>query len=604
MLKRIVFYFSLFAIPFLFLAILEGGLRLLGYGESYPLWIKDGAYYHLNPRYPQLFFSRNDIAVPEFIPQKIPVKKSQNTKRIVCLGGSTTEGFPFEVNINFPHFLRCYLTRRFPDQQWQVVNLGLSAINSHSVRFMLPEILDIKPDAVLVYMGHNEFYGALGLASSQALGSNPTVIQWFLHLKRLRLYQLMASAIHSILPHKTGTPKTLMAAMIKRNSLSPGDPIYQKTIRNFRLNLSSIVSFFRQNRVPVYVSTLTSNLKDQEPLSYPDPKESIAGYAQILSEMEKGHWESACTLLKSALKTDNKNALAYYLLGRCYYRLKNFAQAKRAFVAARDWDRLPFRAPSALNEIIRAIGSQPGVFLVPTDSLFCAHAPHGIPDSTLFLEHLHPNAHGYQLLAYGFFNRLERNRARKGALSHSLPSHCQNFTRLDEAIGALKIADLVSKPPFSGRTHFALPVFSPGEILEIAREHVYGTLLWDAAHLKMGSHFVRHNDWQRALKEYFAVLEADSQHVSALYHIGDIYVQIDSAEKALSFYRKGVAHNPNLAFVRAKLARALLLTGNVSEALDVIKFLLTNTKMRRQFSEAQLEGLKQLELVAQSKLQM
>ncbi len=574
----------------------------MGYGESYHLWIKNGAYYHLNPRYPQLFFSRNDVAVPEFIPQKIPVKKSPTTKRIVCLGGSTTEGFPFEVNINFPHFLRCYLQRRFPDQRWQVINLGLSAINSHSVRFMLPEILAIKPDAVLVYMGHNEFYGALGLASSQTLSSNPTIIQWFLHLKRLRLYQLMASAIHAILPHKTGTAKTLMAAMIKRNSLSPGDPIYQKTIRNFRLNLSHIISFFRQNHVPIYVSTLTSNLKDQEPLGYPDPKESIVGYTQILREMEKGHWERACTLLKTALNTTNKNAFAYYLLGKCYYRLKKFTPAKRAFEAARDWDILPFRAPSVLNEIIRSIGARPGVFLVPADSLFCTHAPHGIPDSTLFLEHLHPNARGYQVLAYGFFNRLEKNLARAGALSRSLPSHCQNFTRLDEAIGALKIADLVSKPPFNGRTHFVLPAFSPGEILKIAREHVYGTLLWDAAHFKMGSYFVRHNDWQRALKEYFAVLEADSQHVSALYHIGDIYVQIDSAEKALLFYRRGVARNPNLAFVRAKLARALLLTGNVSEALDVIKFLLTNTKMRRQFSAVQLEGLKQLELVAQSKL--
>ena len=603
MLKRIVFYFSLFAIPFLFLAILEGGLRLLGYGESYHLWIKDGAYYHLNPRYPQLFFSRNDVAVPEFIPQKIPVKKSKSTKRIVCLGGSTTEGFPFEVNINFPHFLRCYLKRRFPNRQWQVINLGLSAINSHSVRFMLPEILHIKPDAILVYMGHNEFYGALGLASSQTLSSNPTIVQWFLHLKRLRLYQLMDSAIHSILPHKANTSKTLMAAMIKRNSLSPGDPIYQKTIRNFRLNLSNIVSFFRQNHVPVYVSTLTCNLKDQEPLGHPDPKTSIAGYTQILREMGRGRWERACALLKAALKTNAQNAFAYYLLGRCYYRLKNFTKAKRAFVAARDWDRLPFRAPSALNEIIRSIGMQPGVFIVQTDSLFCAHAPHGIPDSTLFLEHLHPNVRGYQLLAYGFFERLKKSRAQAGTPSHSFPPHCQNFTRLDEAIGALKIADLVSKPPFNGRTHFSLPAFSPEEILEIAREHVYGTLLWDAAHFKMGGWYARHKDWQRALEEYFAVLEADSHHVAALYHIGDIYVQIGSPEKALAFYRKGIKSDPNLAFLKAKLARALVLSGNVSEALNVIHFLLNDAKMRRQFNERQLEGLNQLETLARRMLQ-
>jgi tetratricopeptide (TPR) repeat protein len=246
---------------------------------------------------------------------------------------------------------------------------------------------------------------------------------------------------------------------------------------------------------------------------------------------------------------------------------------------------------------------QPGVFIVQTDSLFCAHAPHGIPDSTLFLEHLHPNVRGYQLLAYGFFERLKKSRAQAGTPTHSFPPHCQNFTRLDEAIGALKIADLVSKPPFNGRTHFGLPAFSPEEILEIAREHVYGTLLWDAAHFKMGGWYARHKDWQRALEEYFAVLEADSHHVAALYHIGDIYVQIGSPEKALAFYRKGIKSDPNLAFLKAKLARALVLSGNVLEALNVIHFLLNDAKMRRQFNERQLEGLNQLETLARRMLQ-
>ncbi|RLD11618.1 hypothetical protein DRI50_09870, partial [candidate division KSB1 bacterium] len=93
--KRIVFYISLLAIPFVILLALEGALRAIGFGKDYSLLKRQGNSYILNPDYPAKFFSQNDISVPEFIPQRIPVKKAPNEVRIICLGGSTTEGFPF-----------------------------------------------------------------------------------------------------------------------------------------------------------------------------------------------------------------------------------------------------------------------------------------------------------------------------------------------------------------------------------------------------------------------------------------------------------------------------------------------------------------------------
>jgi lysophospholipase L1-like esterase len=265
----------------LFLAALEESLRLLGYGKDYSLLKRQGAYYLLNPDYPAKFFSQNDISIPEFIPQKIPVNKAPDEVRIICLGGSTTEGFPFEVNINFPHFLQCYLQKCNPEKHWRVINLGLSAINSHSVRNMASQIPKLKPDAILIYMGHNEFYGALGLASNSVIASNANFVQFYLWLKNLRLYQLMEKIIFKFKPKSEKHPATLMAAMIRKSRIVPGSSLYRKTLNNFKENLNAIVKIFSASKTPVFISTLVSNLKDQEPLGYPNPDSSIAHYATI-----------------------------------------------------------------------------------------------------------------------------------------------------------------------------------------------------------------------------------------------------------------------------------------------------------------------------------
>ncbi len=595
--KRFLFYLSMLFIPFFILLILEGGLRLIGYGNDFSLLLRQGAYYTLNPRYPAKFFSQNDIAVPEFIPQKIPVAKAKNEIRIVCLGGSTTEGFPFEVDINFPRFLHCYLQKHRPEKRWRVINLGLSAINSHSVRNMSKAVLPLQPDIVLIYMGHNEFYGSLGLASNSVISSNPAFVQFYLWLKEWRLYQLLENLIHGLHRPSAKHPSTLMAAMIKKSRILPQSPIYQKTLRNFKENLKAIIHTFATHNISVFVSTVVSNLKDQQPLGYPPPDSSVAHYDRIKQALKYGRWKQANLLLQTAVKTDSLNPLTHYLLAEVNYRLKHYSRARRQFVLARDLDQIPFRAPSAINIIIRQTCKNTPAQLVPTQAMFSVVSPHHIPDSTLFLEHLHPNATGYQWLAFSFFSAMQHQKP-----PLTLDKNCAQFTNLDVAIGELKISDLVAHPPFNGRTHFRAHHFTPQLINRLAYRHVYGGLLWDAAHLQMGAYWQAHNQPAKALNEYFAVLQADSSHPSALYKIGDVFIEQGNAGKALFYYSKAEQANPKTAFIRAKLARALLLNGNEKQALNVLKALWQNSALVRQLNKAQKAGVLYLTSVALRKL--
>lgn len=63
------------------------------------------------------------------------------------------------------------------------MNTSLVATNSYTIRDMVPEILEQQPDMVIIYSGHNEYYGALGVGSSQSLGRYPMVTNFYLRLK-------------------------------------------------------------------------------------------------------------------------------------------------------------------------------------------------------------------------------------------------------------------------------------------------------------------------------------------------------------------------------------------------------------------------------------
>ena len=56
------------------------------------------------------------------------------------------------------------------------------------------EIVGMDPDAVLIYAGHNEYYGALGAGSAHFMGGNRNMVKLIIWLKRFRVVQLAFGA--------------------------------------------------------------------------------------------------------------------------------------------------------------------------------------------------------------------------------------------------------------------------------------------------------------------------------------------------------------------------------------------------------------------------
>ncbi|RMF09153.1 MAG: hypothetical protein D6762_04305, partial [Candidatus Neomarinimicrobiota bacterium] len=182
-------------LPILLLVGLEGFLRLIWTPpEARGLFISDpynDRFYTVNTQVGKLYFSGGTAGA--FGTQDgFRKHKPAGGIRIFVLGGSTTAGYPTLFSGSFPTMLRTRLEAMYPDRTIEVVNLGMTAVNTYTVRDFARECLSYEPDALVIYSGHNEFYGALGTGSSQRpfWGSNRSLTLAYIALKKTRLFQL------------------------------------------------------------------------------------------------------------------------------------------------------------------------------------------------------------------------------------------------------------------------------------------------------------------------------------------------------------------------------------------------------------------------------
>ena len=84
---------------------------------------------------------------------------------------------------------------------------------------MLPGVLEKQPDLIIIYAGHNEYYGALGVGSVETLGDTRFIVNTVIWLNRFKTFELLRDVVKSVsgwfsTPIKTDG--TLMARMSQR----------------------------------------------------------------------------------------------------------------------------------------------------------------------------------------------------------------------------------------------------------------------------------------------------------------------------------------------------------------------------------------------------
>ena len=119
-----------------------------------------------------------------------------------------------------------------------------AAVNSYTVLDFGKQLAQYHPDAVLIYTGHNEYYGALGVGSTSYIGSNRFLVQTLLKLRTLKVVQLFNNCIKKVsamfASHNMADRETLMQRMAARQHINLNSADYQAGINQYDANMTEL----------------------------------------------------------------------------------------------------------------------------------------------------------------------------------------------------------------------------------------------------------------------------------------------------------------------------------------------------------------------------
>lgn len=528
--KKRVFFLITISTPIILFAVLELALRIFGYGvdlslfKRHEIWGK--TYYQMNPDVKCRYFGTSEFQ-PSTSPTYFQVPKPEDVYRIFCLGGSTTAGFPYWFNGAFPAYLQTRLQEIFPEKKIQVINLGMVATNSYTALDITRELGKYQPNLIIYYGGHNEFYGALGVASNLSVGSYRAVTELYLALIHLRTFQLVRNILHTIVGlvvHQNS--KYLRGTEMQRvahGRLVPYEsPMYKAAYRIFKDNLDAMKRYCRSKGIPLMLGTQVSDLRDQPPfVSGNSPglsKQQKTEFSRLFKEgielQSRSLWDSAAVDFREGIAINPLYADAHYRLAQCLDTTGNKRQALKQYTLARNFDELRFRTDSNFNNLIRSMADDTSCFVADVVKAFKAASPDSLIGHNLIFEHLHPNSRGAFLIAkcYADVMSNEGILASRGewrdadTVSEEQLWHDRLATSIDEHMADASVEWLTSGWPFKDQEPSMRSVPRSDTLDWVAEQAVLGKISWVDAHAAAIEYFEHRGNWQEVGKIYRSLL--------------------------------------------------------------------------------------------------
>lgn len=404
-------------VPLLLLGILEAALRVAGFGYPtaffVPRQVQGERVLVENPAYGLSFFP--PALLRSASPVVMKAEKPPGTCRIFLFGESAALGDPRPA-YGVGRCVEVLLRERFPQTEFEVICVAMTAINSHAIVPMARECARYHGDLWIIYMGNNELLGPFGASTVFGPEAPPGgVVRTYLALQRTRLGQACVALARKL--HAGGAPASWGGLkMFLDRQIPPGDKRKEQVYRNFQANLTSIVQAGVEAGVPMILSSVASNLKDCPPLGSLPPHD-LAGtdlarwnalFRDGVTNQTREQFAAALDLYQQAALVASQSPELQFRLGECFLKATNIQEARRRFVLARDLDALPFRADSRINRIIADTAdhyANQRVFFLDAEQALAAWAPNLILGEESFYEHVHLNFAGNYTLARALAER-------------------------------------------------------------------------------------------------------------------------------------------------------------------------------------------------------
>lgn len=559
-------------VPLLLFVGIEIGLRLAGYGYPPNYFVKasKGNVYRSNQKFGWRFFSPHLARFP--LPLSLPKDKSTGTYRIFVMGGSAARGEP-DYSFSFSRILGKMLSDNYPNREFEIINTGMVAINSHVVYQIAKECAKLKPDLFIVYLGNNEVVGPFGSGTVfRSYSPNLTMIRAGIWANSLRLGQLFNGLIQNVFKKEQNIRVWKGMEMFLENLVPFDDPRLQKVYAHFERNLTDIINIAGDSGAKVILSTVATNLKDNAPFA--------SLHRQDLSEAQKADWEKSCKAgselaaegrfgeavprYLQAVQIDGDYADLHFLLARCYLKLNKYKEARKYYIKARDMDALRFRADSRINKIIcekASVRESEGVYLIDIERFFkeSERISQEIPGEELFYDHVHMNFFGNYLLAKAAFSQVNSILSEDKLSSNSReapilsPERCADFlafTDWDLYKILARILERVTCPPFTSQINNEQEQKKIIERMKRVKKHL------------------RPSDLDLVQQDYRIALENNPNDWILHDNFAEFNKERGNYEEAIAHWRIALERVPDYADMNNNLGVLLAYKGKLDEAIN------------------------------------
>lgn len=459
--KKWLFRLLAVGLAALFFVCVEVGLRLGGVGRDLSLVVEvpgnpGELKYQLNEFIDEAYFRRSPLGGPET--RRFDLPRPSNCLRIVVIGGSTVQGFPWPSELSFPRHLEVILSKQLPGRKVEVLNAGITSINSFSIADLVREAAAAEPQLIIVYTGHNEFYGPGGVAST-ASGFSSLSYSFRTRLQRLRITQLFANALVK------KSDGDLMEVLPRELQIPFDSPLVETAKAHYRANLAAMTRHAHDAGIPLLLTTVASNLRHQSPIraAFPDSLERsvVEKWTQFFHAGEhlsaNREWEAALAQFEQARELYAEHAILAYRTAQCLEGLERWKPAAEKFAEARDLDLCRFRAPESFRKVVGEVAEQAGEwvhFLDVAEKLGEKSAPYA-PGDELFLEHVHFTLDGHWEVARHLAQSVVRDVLKSEWKPKLVPTEEQRDALLgatiEDRLTALTVAlEVLGRTPMDG----------------------------------------------------------------------------------------------------------------------------------------------------------
>jgi hypothetical protein len=335
---------------------------------------------------------------------------------LAVIGESSAAGEPYQDWLSVGRIVGWQLERVFPGRAVRVNVLAESGTRLERMHQRLAG-LERRPDALIVYAGHNEFQarylwsrGVPYYADEVPKRPAPAWAERVSPLDRM-IGEALEAQRQSIRP-----PEVITRQLVDRPTCSEAE--YAEILDDFGKRLEAIAAYCESiGCLPVLVIPPGNEAGFEPNRSVASRDTGPSRRAALARRMREARALEACDPARAEadyrdlLSSQPTFAEAHFRLARLRERAGDRAGACDHYARARDGDALPLRCPGPFQEAYRRVAARHPSLLVDGPAVLRAADPDGVAGDRLFNDAQHPALPGHVALSQAILNGLAGRRA-------------------------------------------------------------------------------------------------------------------------------------------------------------------------------------------------